>query len=506
MITEPQLYVDTKNEEPFRQTIAIPAGGDFQAALNAAQPGDEITLEAGAVFTGSFTLPNKGPSRRWIVIRSSTDDVNLPPRRVRITPAYSDVMPKLVAPPGGEPAIKTATGAHHYRFIGVEIRPSSDTFLYQLVQLGTATETSVDDLPHHIIFDRCYLHGDPVKGARRGIALNSRHTAVIDSYLADFKEVGADSQAIAGWNGPGPFKIVNNYLEGAGENVLFGGADPSIPDLVPSDIEIRRNHFFKPLSWKIGHPAYAGTPWDVKNLFELKNARRVLIEGNLFEHNWLHAQTGFAILFTVRNQNGAAPWSVVEDVTFMNNVVRRTGSGINILAYDDTYPSQQTKRILIKNNLFDEVSAAVWGGDGRLFQLLSGTADVIIDHNTAFHTGNIIMVEGAPNTGFVYTNNLTPHNAYGIIGTGLGPGLPTINQYFPGAVILRNVLVGGEATYYPPENYFPPSMADVGFRNYNGGDYRLLDTSPYRDAGTDGEDIGADFKRLRRVLHRLNGT
>src|SRR5439155_6309552 len=99
----------------------------------------------------------------------------------------------------------------------------------------------MEDLPHHIVFDRCYLHGDPTKGARRGIAMNSRYAAVIDSYLSDFKEVGADSQAIDGWNGPGPFKIVNNYLEGAGENVMFGGTDPSIADLVPSDIEIRHN-------------------------------------------------------------------------------------------------------------------------------------------------------------------------------------------------------------------------------------------------------------------------
>jgi hypothetical protein len=81
------------------------------------------------------------------------------------------------------------------------------------------------------------------------------------------------------------FRTVNNYLEGAGENLMFGGADPSIPDLVPSDIEIRGNPFFKPLSWKIGHLTYAGRPWSVKNIFELKNARRVLAEGNLLEHN-----------------------------------------------------------------------------------------------------------------------------------------------------------------------------------------------------------------------------
>ena len=44
-----------------------------------------------------------------------------------------------------------------------------------------------------------------------------------------------------GWNGPGPFLIENNYLEAAGENVMFGGSDPSIANLVPSNITIRRN-------------------------------------------------------------------------------------------------------------------------------------------------------------------------------------------------------------------------------------------------------------------------
>jgi hypothetical protein len=166
-------------------------------------------------------------------------------------------------------------------------------------------------LPHDLILDRLYVHGSPSVTLRRGVTLNSAAAAVIDSYISDCHEDGSDSQAIGGWNGAGPFKIVNNYLEGAGENFMLGGTDPSIQNLVPSDIEFRRNHCFKPLTWRIGDPSYAGRPWSVKNLFELKNAQRVLIDGNVFENNWTMAQNGFAILFTVRNQDGAAPWSVV---------------------------------------------------------------------------------------------------------------------------------------------------------------------------------------------------
>src|SRR5690606_6280638 len=218
-----------------------------------------------------------------------------------------------------------------------------------------------------IVFARCFVHGDPAVGARRGIALNGAHLAAIDSWFADFKEQGADSQALAGWNGPGPFLIRNNYLEAAGENLMFGGATPAIEGLVPADIEIRGNYFTKNLAWKAGHAAYAGTAWTIKNLFELKNARRVLIDGNVMEHNWPAGQNGLSILLTVRNENGAAPWVVVEDVTFTNNLLSGIAGGFNILGRDDnSAPSGQTARIVIRNNLFRDMGGE-WG-EAPLFQ------------------------------------------------------------------------------------------------------------------------------------------
>src|SRR6266851_465898 len=492
----PRVNIDTSPVASTGKTIDVHAGGSLQAALNVAQPGDVVTLDPGVTFTGPFTLPTKAGSD-WIVVRTAAPDSSLPPGGARVDPSYAPAMPKLVAAEGA--VITAAPGAHHYRFIGLEMRPAEGVFLYQLVDFGSSTK-SLDAFPHDLIVDRCYLHGDPRRGLAPGIALNPAPTAVIDSYIWDAKEVGADSQAIAGWTGPGPYKIVNNYLEGAGENLIFGGTDPSIRNLVPSDIEVRWNYFTKPLSWRIGDPMYAGTPWTIKNLFELKNARRVLVDGNLFERNWSHAQNGFAVLFTVRNQDGGAPWSTIEDVTFVNNIVRHVTAGINILGRDDNHPgaSEQTKRIRIAHNLFDDLGGT-WGW-GRLFQLVVDPADVVIEHNTALQTENIITAGDAPTERFVFRNNIAPHNAYGIIGTATGVGQPTLATYFPGAIVSRNVMAGGNAAQYPTDNLFPSSLDEVGFVDRAHGNYRLAASSRYRKAGGDGKDPGADFDLLAGLL------
>jgi len=450
----PRETFNTELQPSKGQIITVPVGGNLQAALQQAQPGDVIELQPGAVYTGPFELPVKKQGDGWIIITSAGADKNLPLPGSRIRPENASAMAVLEAAHGS--VLSAENGAGYYRLIGIIIRPQPGRYLTNLISLGSEARTW-NQLPHHIIIDRCILHGDPLLGARRGIALNSSYTAVIDSHFFDFMEQDADSQAIAGWNGPGPFKIINNYLEGAGENIMFGGADSLIRDMVPADIEIRANHFYKPLHWKIGHPEYAGTPWTIKNLFELKNARRVLLEGNLLEHNWLHAQAGFAVLLTVRTEDGRMPWAVVEDVTIINNVIRHAGNGINLLGRDDgRRPGGQTRRILIANNIFEDIGGD-WGG-GRLFQLLNGTEDVVIRNNSALQTDSIIMSDGAPHRRFVFEGNVAPHNRYGITGSGSQSGKHSLERHFPDALVQNNVIVGGSRGAYPAGNQFPGSL------------------------------------------------
>jgi hypothetical protein len=468
-------------------TVTIQAGGDLQAALNNAAPGDTIVLAAGATFTVNFVLPAKSGSG-VITVRTSTPDALLP-EGSRVGPASAPLLARIVAPDQAL-AIATARAASNYRLVGLEVTvASSVSRSYGLVGLGEtgANQDTLDEVPQNISVERCWIHGNASATVRRGIALNSGSTTVRDCYLSDFHEVANDAQAICGWNGPGPFTIENNYLEAAAENVLFGGADPSVPYLVPSDITFRRNYCSKPISWKGGSPH-----WSVKNIFELKNAQRVTVDGNTFENCWADGQNGMAILITPRNQDGTAPWTVVQDVTFTNNVVRHVAGGVNILGADNHNPSQPTRRITIRNNLFDDVSSAAYGGPGRWIQTINGPSNVTFDRNTCIQTDNITMADGASAPGFVFTGNIALHNDYGVIGTGTGIGLPTLNTYYAGYVFSGNVLVGGDPARYPAGNSFPATLGAVGFVSPSTGDYHLAASSPFRGvAGADVDQITA---------------
>ena len=76
-------------------TIHVPAGGNLQAAIDRAQPGDTITLEPGATYTGQFRLRKKAGDQ-FITITTAAPQT-LPPANTRMTPAEAANLPKLVA-------------------------------------------------------------------------------------------------------------------------------------------------------------------------------------------------------------------------------------------------------------------------------------------------------------------------------------------------------------------------------------------------------------------------
>jgi hypothetical protein len=490
--TAPKTF-DTTYAAPGGATLTVAAGGDLQAKLDEAQLGDTIVLQAGASWTGPFKLPNKTAGSGWIYVVSSQLS-SLPPPGTRVSPANATSMPKILAP-NGLSALTTVTNSHHFRFVGIEFAPVTGAKrTYQIVAIGNA-DTSPATLPSYFVFDRCYVHGDPPADHRRGIEMDGAYVAVVDSYISDIQEVGADSQGLWAYNTTGPLQIRNNYIEAAGENVMFGGADSRDAALVPADIEIRDNYFFKPLS-------LIKTKYTIKNLLEFKSAKRVLVTGNVFQNNPLGAQQGFAILITPRN-GGKAPWSVTSDIAFERNTLINVGSGFNILGYDPepTHPpTLLTERVLIRNTLMGV--SGLNGANGRAFQVIgAGGRDYTIDHNTIINTAlppvsttSIVMLADSQTSkvsNFTFTNNLATRTSFGFFGSGAGQGTTALNASFTNWVFAKNVMVAVPAASYPAGNFFPNEESHVRFVNYAGSNYALAADSPYKNAGTDGTDIGA---------------
>jgi len=475
-------------------TLTVNAGGDLQAAINAAKPGDTILVQAGATFTGNYSLPAKNGTA-YITIRSSAADTALPAAGVRITPAYAPQLPKIRSTSSGA-AFRTTAGASYWKLQFLEILPSSSTASADLVQFGSggSSQNTLAVVPHHLVIDRSYLHGDPSYGQRRGVSLNSGDAQVIDSYFADFKSATYDTQAICGWNGPGPFLIENNYLEGAAENIMFGGTDPYIPNLVPSNITIRRNLIAKPTAWM-------AQGWTIKNLVELKNAAEVTIDGNTLEYSWLANQQGFAFMLSPRNQSGTAPWTEVRNVTISNNTIRHVGAGINITGYDNLATAQQTQGIKILNNLFYDVSSA-WtkstaAAAGRAIFIGAGPKDIDIEHNTMISTGSGLFIDGGTSptgvqvAGLVFNDNIVHAGKYPVYGNAQGEGSKGLNYYAPLAQFLGNVIGRTSTAAYPSGTDLPDlTTLEQQFADYAHADYRL------RSGNILPANVGVDFVAL----------
>jgi hypothetical protein len=486
----PRALVDVSYPAVTGKTISVASGGNLQTAINSAACGDEIVLAAGAVFTGNFVLPNKNCTR-YIVIRSAGA---CPSVGTRVTPATAAGFAKLMAPGSNLSPVEVRDGAGYYRLACLEVTaPASVTSLNTLVRLSHTGATSISLLPHHVVLDRMWIHGHGTMGLTRCVIMNTGAGAIVDSYLDDCHTSGSDSQAIVAYNGTGPFLIENNYLAGAGENVMFGGSDPTIQGLIPSDIVFRRNHVHKPATWK--------GKWTSKNLLELKNAQRILIEGNVFENNWIDGQAGHAFNFKSTNQSGTAPWSVTRDVNFQHNLILKSACGMKVSSAEHVAGTAGlTERIRIAHNMFSDIGVT-YSGCGTIFQLQYDVADLTVEYNTGWAPNSAIVFYGLPALQRVtIQGNILGRGAFGFKGDNSGEGTKTLAVYAPGGLVVGNLILGAVASSYPSGNSFPASQTAAGLASVDGRIWALQPTSAYLAAGPNGSRPGPDIARLQTLL------
>lgn len=295
---------------------------------------------------------------------------------------------------------------------------------------------------------------------------------------------------------------------------MIGGDDPGIANLIPSDIEIRRNLVSKPLAWRGVHA--------VKNALETKNARRVLIEGNIFENVWSGGQDGHLIVLKANNQSGGCTWCASVDITIRNNILRHATSAFKVLRYG---VSGELGDILIENNLWEHIDDGEFGSSAvvdKAIALYNDSGNIVIRNNTFLNdnaddganSGTLLVFStNTAITGLEFSRNLARKNYYGIDGPA-GEGIAAMEGASSGTVFERNGIGACSLSLYSSAGYdnLCPTYAtwEGQFVNYSddgdGGDYHLKCESD--DSGCTpniyrarwNEDIGADIDAINDAI------
>ena len=277
---------------------------------------------------------------------------------------------------------------------------------------------------------------------------------------------------MASWRGmaPVPIRFGTITSRRAVLASCSGVADSSKPEWMPADILMEDNLVTKQDAWRGGGKA-------VKNALELKTALRVIIRRNRFEKVWTDAQGGSAILFTVRNQDGRAPWSTIEDVLFTQNEIAEVENGLNIGATNDTNPSGQAKNIRLYDN--------VWQCSSNFGMVGGELTDLWVERNTIFNNGTLwVFARGwiqpageEPRhprfavRNFTFRDNLAYMNEYGVFGD---EGIPW-QDYIVGELnwthnALANRYGSAENQTMPGTNWYPTKAEhEVKFDPYRTG-------------------------------------
>jgi hypothetical protein len=544
---------------PGRQ-IRVGANQELIGAVEGARCGDTLFLAAGATY-GMKAFPAKHcDDHHYITVRTDTPDSKLPPKSSRISPAWAGETSLPGRPPFAKPSggpgklmatiiVRSENGVEfgdHYRFVGIEWVP----LLHR--KIGALLFTNGG---HHLIFDRNWVHGNDGTELGHGLIIKgSTYIAVVHSYFSGFTctaKTGSctDAAAIGGGNGDNPtatLKIFDNYLESSGENIFFGGGPAAIR---PEDIEIRRNYLFKPMFWNPNSQDHREPTPIVKNLFELKNASRVLFEANYLENSWGgFSQVGPAILLTPRNNFNkhlgivTCPDCAVTDVTIRYIWIRKVNQVLQIAnIMDQIKPapgnSYSIHDIVAEGLGYPECGKACSGMMNQIAGAPGGSPkesvmhDVAVDHITyvsVVRPKDLLIMGGPPANdphtpqmyNITFTNSIADVGIFGIWFTGGTPEKNCANFqratpktrieacWKTGSAFKGNVLAGGNAirgqtTEWPEGNSIAESVESVGFVNLNrglDGDYHLSAASKFKGKATDGRDPGADIDLVLKAV------
>lgn len=554
-ISEAVVPVIITNHPTPTRTFTVTTAAELLAAYNQCVGGEHIVIPAGTVINGGVVLPAKAFSD-FVTIRSSAV---MPDMTVRVDPSRTDFA-VVRGTSANELPLQIKNRATKIRLSGIKFEPfpgsAQAVFNYYLLQIGEAFgQRTIDDNPTKIIVDHCVINPPDNIQVVHAVLNDGYKVSILASWFGNIKTYGSqDSQAVFGLDGRGAHVYNNSFFEAASESVMYGGADNRVDGMVPTNIEFRRCVFTKRVSWRNLPALPNGATLNEKNLFEIKNARRVYVESSAFSNHWDAGRSQYySIVFkSAADSPGSgqgSPWSVSEEIVLENNRISHVNGGINVVrdffhpghVYDPLKP----QHIRIINTLFDDLTAGRWGTSRTWAFSMAGVDDLLINHVSVIDS---IDTPGDDRELLLYLNTINsyrpeitdsvlPLNSYGIRNT-CGEGTRALNVGTSGWFdpstngscgagaganggvwkIERNVLVKLRSPHndsiYPTGNSYPDNYAAVQLNGYRScassvsadpcegpiSNFALRSESQYKRAAGGGSDPGVDVGLLEDRL------
>jgi hypothetical protein len=595
----------------------------LQTAIDASTCGELIELDTGGARQGTaFTVPNHGCST-YNTIRSIKAYQLTPGARVGSADAANLAFLGLTS---GCTVVQFAAGAGYWRLQGLEIAAAPtncDQGGNALVHTGRtlgggAGLARVDLFPHHITIDQCWIHGIDSWDIRDGIFADGISLAILNSTIENIRTertAATGSFAIISYGGLGPIRIENNKLSAAEIHVIWGGALGALQGARTQWISFLGNWLYRPYKWldwsgtndpsplspcPIDDDSHGATyrnttavtywecqgaapgtwtaitgatytalvgvriPTPNKNIFELKDASFVRLEGNLLDqaYSWnRESQHGACFLFNLTGGNSATPGTPdrISHVTIENNICRHAPWGISqgrvsgVVNWENN--GVAAHHIHVRNNLFRDMgedhytrttfgTLSNWAQDATYRQMGSGPyGDTTDDHNTYIGRNTVITnaqdndalrldlnttrppappafpyPQGQRVTNAILTAQRSPIQLGGngiesAVNRGWGNYAELAQVGFVDSLSIGfNAMVAawahcnpgdGDCAYLtawntPPSNCLGcqyPTIAAAKFTSYP-TDLSLDPTSPFKAAGLDGRDLGADLSTI----------
>lgn len=397
-----------------------PGTGTPGMGITTVKAGQSIQTAIDGAALGSTVMIEPGTYKEKLVIGK------------RINLRLTQPRPPGLRSPGWLPMILMSPGE------GIHLTPESvGTTISGLGVMSEDPDLAlINDEGKQTVLDSVLGLGDQLNGQHHGIIAHGQGCRYLDCFINQCGRVGQDAQALIGWDGTRDLEVIGGYYGGAGECIMFGGADSTSPDRIPTNITLTGVELGK-------DPAWYAMGWQIKCALELKAVIGFMGTGIKGRYAGVaEGQAAYQVVITPRNQKGKAPWTQVKDVLIEKSVFTIGGGGVNILAQDNNFPTQITSNITLRDVAFLELdplgftSTVKYKGAGRGINFDGPSQAVTLERVTVqgINMGSNVYIKGKPVELIIKDLKMGPARYPWKIDAG-GQGIPAVQAWLPDAVI-----------------------------------------------------------------------